>query len=991
MKPKLIFSIIIFFVQILFGQFYFSRYQRGIELYNNGYLIEAYNLFSELKNENSLTNESLSQIYFLLGEIKYKTGELYEASLDFENYIIKFPYDKNYDLALLRQGQIFFHLGNHDKSIQYLTKLINQTPFSKYLGLAHHYLGENFSILKDYDKSEKHFVLAIENEKSNQELDHTLFSLAYLYEKKGLLSNAEKYYTKLIYEYKDSPLSPQALVRIGLIYYLNGKYNDAISKLTDSRVKQLDQTYLSEAYYLLANSFYKQGKFYEASVEFQNVINRYPRSKMVRPSKYGLAWSYYQQKKFEQAHNILLDLASGNDSLAERGNYWVGYISRNQGKFDRAIDEFNNYCKKYTNEEFTYEAKYQIGMIYYELKRYSEAETILLSILEGSINNKLRANINLILGSIALERKNLLLAKNYYESAVSLLDEKDIDYSEALLGLSIANYYLNNSDASILSLKTILTLKNVREKDKVYFYLAENFFARQQYSEALKNYELVIENSESDEIKELSYYGLIYSYFNLKDYVKAIRFAEKFLKDFTYSTRYLEVKLRLADSYYATKNFEKASALYRDYFSDPDAKSSDYVSYQLAQAMYRAGNLDGAIEELNRFLKIFPTSRYVDEVQYLIGWIRFKQGKYEQSITEYQKVISNYQNSPIVPLALYSIGDAFFNLGMYDKAIENYNRVLTEYSQSDFVIDAINGIQYAYLAKGNIEDAAQAITNFVLSNQGNKNLDKLFIKKGDLYLSQRRFQEAIASYREFISAFPNSQLVPLAYYSIAKAFIQLKSYQDALYNLSIIVQNYSSNELVDDVLLEIGNIYRELNQFDRALSSFDELLNKYPTSNLIPETIYWVARTYLDKGDLELAIKFYNRILMEFNKSNFYSRALFDLGKLKINQEPSVAMNYFKEVVELRNDEYGAESQYLIGEILFNQKKYREAISEYLKLKYAYAGHFDWLIKGVFRIAEAYEKLKEMKKAKEFYNEVYKMDPKGELGKEAKKRSGKIR
>jgi len=42
-------------------------------------------------------------------------------------------------------------------------------------------------------------------------------------------------------------------------------------------------------------------------------------------------------------------------------------------------------------------------------------------------------------------------------------------------------------------------------------------------------------------------------------------------------------------------------------------------------------------------------------------------------------------------------------------------------------------------------------------------------------------------------------------------------------------------------------------------------------------------------------------------------------------------------------------------------------------------------VKGLFRVAQIYEIQKDNKKAKEFYNEVAKLDPKGDLGKEAKK------
>ncbi len=980
---RLILSLLILNCVQLWAQNPIEKFNIALKLYNEGIYSESYQLLNSIKEEKSLSHEFLAQIYYLLGDIKFKLNEFVEASLDYENYIIKFPYDRNYDYALLKLGEIYYALGVYKNAEKYLSKLIDISD-SKYLGLAYYWLGEVFSAQENYELSERYFLKAIELKEINTKLDHTFFSLAFLYEKLKNFERAEYYYERLIIEFPNSHLTPHALVRVAFAHYTNGSYNKAISRLSDPKIKTLSQESLAEAYYILANSYYKIGKFYEAQVEFQNLVNRYPNSSMVRPAKYGLGWSFYQQNKFDLAHRIFSEISAGSDSIAERASYWLGFISRNLEDNQKAINEFSAYLSRYSQSEYVTKAKYQLGLIYYELKKFQEAERYLIEVLEDTVDVKSRANAAMILASIGMERKNFRIAKNNYELAVSLLDEDDEDFMDALLGLAISNYYLNNFETAQVVLNKMLVRKKIREEDKARFYLAEIYFVMNKYSEAAIEYERTLKITKDELLKELSTYGLIYSYFNLKNYTKVIYLAEKFLQDFTYSKFYNEIKLRLADSYYAQKNFTKASQIYRDYFSDPEAKGSDYVSYQLAQALFRAGNLEGAIDELKKFLNQYPSSRYVDEVQYLIGWIRFKQGLFQVSIQEYEKLINNLPNSPIVPLAYYSIGDAYFNLGKYEMAISSYEKILNNYPRSEFVIDAMNGIQYAYVALGKVDQAAQVITNFIYSNPGNPHLDKLLIKKGDLYFNQRRFQEAISAYREFISVFPNSSLVTSAYFSIAQAFNQLKNYEDALFNFLIIVREYPNDELADDALLESGNIFRILNNYDKAVEQFNLLLNNYPQSNLIAEAYYWLGKTYLEKGKIQRAKNYFFDVVKHYPESGFYSRAYFDLGKIEMNTRPDTAISYFRKVVELRNDEFGAESQYLIGDIFAKQKKDDDAITEFLKLRYAFAGHIDWLTKGMFRIAEIYELKKQNKKAREYYNEVAKLDPRSELGKKAK-------
>lgn len=167
------------------------------------------------------------------------------------------------------------------------------------------------------------------------------------------------------------------------------------------------------------------------------------------------------------------------------------------------------------------------------------------------------ASAALILGTISLERKNFRVAKNNYELAVSLLSEQDEDFSDALLGLGISNYYLNNLDAAIMIFNRILSRKSIREEDKVRFYLGETYFVQNQFGNAIREYERVIRITQDEQLKELSTYGLIYCNFNIKNYARVVQLAQQFLQNFTYSKYYNEVKLRLADSTTLRKILQK--------------------------------------------------------------------------------------------------------------------------------------------------------------------------------------------------------------------------------------------------------------------------------------------------------------------------------------------------------------------------------------------------------------------------------------------------
>lgn len=999
MKSKSIILLIIFIASYAFASDFDSKFKRAVDLFDNKNYEESYSLFSQLKEHNGLNIEKIPLVYFYLGENKFQLEQFFESSLEFEYYVWKFPFDRNYDMGLLRLGQIFFKLSEFSKARQYLSKLIDESPENEFYGLAQYWMAECYFHERDLISSEHYYLESIKNRSTNKHIDHSFFALAYLYETRGEFEKSELYFDRMLFELPESKLTPLALVRVSHSYYQLGKYQRAISKLTDPQVRSLPQSNLAEASYILANCYYRTNKFAEANREYEALIQKYPNSNMTRPAIYGLAWSLYQENKsegsfgLESAHFNLKKLTDGIDSLAERATYWLGFFSRNMNKNDQAIDEFKEYLRKYPVYRLADKAKFEIGMIHYLQKRFKDAETYLFSVAEVTRDMSVRAKASLVLGNMALDRRNFPNAKMYFESAVSSLGEDAADFNVALTGLGISNFYLNNFESSGHIFRNLLTRKNLNEVDKVRFYLAESNFALKNFSDAAVNYEAVLRQSKSKELVQLAHYGLIYSNFNLKNYSYVVNLGVDYLKKYSKAKHAPEIKLRLADSYYATKEYSKASEAYRDYFNSSSlGRGSDYATYQYAQALYKAGNINGALDEFVSFQSRFPSSKYADEAQYVIGWIRFQQGLYDNSIFEYEKVLEKYPTSALIPLVFYSIGDAYFNKGLYDLAISSYQMVLDNYKSSDFVVDAMNGIQYCYLALGKIDEAAAMISNFVTSNPTVKNLDKLLIKKGELFISQRRYQDAISSYREFISVFPSSSLVPSAYYSIAKAFIQSKSYTDAIQNLTLIFRNFSSSDLADDAVLETGNVYRTIEDYDKAIQMYDYLNSNFSKSTLVPEAIYWKGKSFADRNQDDLAATHFQHIVTNHSTNAYYSRALYELGKIAMKKgNTEQAKVYFKQVVDLRNDEFGAESQYLIGEFLFNQKLYDEAITELLRLKFAFAGHVEWLAKGLFKVAESYEILKEKSKAKDFYREVQKLDPTSDLGKEAKKRADKIR
>ena len=102
-------------------------------------------------------------------------------------------------------------------------------------------------------------------------------------------------------------------------------------------------------------------------------------------------------------------------------------------------------------------------------------------------------------------------------------------HSSALLGLGISSFQLKEYNEAVRHLIDLENKDVNFSRNKVNFYLAESYFAKGNYSEALKCYNKI--DKDDQELGSLSQYGKGYSFFNLKDYENAILSFSDFVKE----------------------------------------------------------------------------------------------------------------------------------------------------------------------------------------------------------------------------------------------------------------------------------------------------------------------------------------------------------------------------------------------------------------------------------------------------------------------------
>ncbi|MDP2301331.1 MAG: tetratricopeptide repeat protein [Ignavibacteria bacterium] len=979
-------TLIIYFILSvsIAAQSIMEQYSKAMEAYTRKDYVSAHNYFKPFLEKYELRDELYSSAIFHSSEALLFLGEYNAASSGFEFLINNHSFSNFRQKSLYRLGLIYFERKEYELCRSRLQKLIDEYPNNEFYGSALYWIGESFTHEEKLDDAVDFFLEAVSNRTNNKFIDYTIYSLANVYEKLGDYTSAVTYYDELLSYFKDSPLASAAQIRIGLCYFKLKEYDSSILELRSPLITNLDNDKQAETLYLLANSYYRVGEYDNAAKTYLEIVSKFPNIPIVRDARYALAWSYFQQKKYADANKIFNTLTDKDDSLAVKAFYWKSESLRYLGNENEALRSYEDFIKRYPNNILTYAVQYQIGVLYYNSKKYELA----LNLLENACNSPdevIQSKAYTLRGEIQLQQKKYQQAVELFKM-IETLPNTELELElRGLLGLGISYYFLNRFDDAIFLLTNLDQKHSQFESDKVNFYLAESYFAKGKFQEALASYQRI--NSLDNPIFESQVlFGKAYTFYNMRDYTNASFQFTDFLRKFPNDSKISDVRGKLADSYFADKNFTAAVKAYEDILKTKGNLSNrDQISFQYALALFRSGKSDAAIDELLRLRTNYAKSPFAENAHYLVGWIYFKKGNFYEAINNYRILVESTSNQKLIPLALYAIGDSYFNIGNYDSAIVNYQRILDYYPKSSNIFDALNGIQYSYVARGETEKAISLIDSYVMKNPQSVFSDQLFLKKGETFYSLRNYEKAKNSYKEFIAYFPKSKYIADAYYWVGKSARNLGAFEEAIFNFKTVFNTYTSNEIVPAAVIEMGNIYNSQKRYAETISLYDQALTRLKGTNRVPELMFMKAETYSLKGDFSSAYDLYDEIAIYYGTNVFGEKSKLELGLIELkNKRYDKAVKNFQVIIGKKTDDIGAKAQYYLGVALQEQNKTRDAITAYVRVLNLFSAYDEWVARSYIRLGECYQKLGDKNKAREMFRTVINKRGNDEFAREAR-------
>ncbi|WP_264523248.1 tetratricopeptide repeat protein [Flavobacterium sp. N502536] len=559
-----------------------------------------------------------------------------------------------------------------------------------------------------------------------------------------------------------------------------------------------------------------------------------------------------------------------------------------QGNYPKALQWFDKVDETYMSKSDSDKFNFQKGYSYFNAKKKKEATTYFNKVVNSP---EFGSQAKYYLGFMAYEGDDYKEATKYFDEVSGEEKYKEkLSYYQADM-----NFKLGNFQKAIDLGQKAMSKSNDLEKSELNKIIGESYFNLKQYGKAIPFLEQYA--GKKGKWNNTDFYQLGYAYYEQKEYEKAISQFNKIIegKDFVAQNAYYHLGLAYLNT---GKKQEALNAFKNASEMDFNAQIQEDAALNYAKLSYEIGNAYQTVPGiLLDFLKKYPNNSSKSEVEKLLVDSYISSKNYKEALSLLEKNRSA-ENKAAYQKVLFYRGVELYNESNYQEAGKMFKSAISEQKTPEFTARAT------------------------------------FWKAETEYMTDD-FQNALLSYKQFagLAAAKTTTEYKNINYNIGYAYFKLKEYDQAGNSFQAQIDNSKEDKVrLNDSYLRLGDsrfvstkysaaneayakaieakgVDADYAQFQKAISygfmskndkKADELnnfLQMYKKSSYRDDALYELGNTYVAEKKNEQALKTYDQLISEFKNGSFTSKAILKQGLIYYNSDrDDQALVKFKKV-----------------------------------------------------------------------------------------------
>ncbi|MBT1703460.1 tetratricopeptide repeat protein [Chryseosolibacter indicus] len=923
-------------------------YQKGTELIAHANYGAARKVFSDFLETSSFSDPRRSEAEYYVAFSALTLSHIDGEKL-IDNFIVAYPSSPKAATAYYDLANFFYNEKSYTKASQYFKKVDFPSLTLDQQNQAHFKWGYSYFNLKKLDEALEQF-----NFVKTQSSEYAPASNYYA----GFIEYSKGNYDQALTDLKKAELnSAYASVvpyLIANVYYRQKRYDDLLAYANAIKSRK-DIANANEVSMLIAEAYYFKG-------EYKNAIEAYEKYLADNPGKaetsllFRAGFANYSLNQAPKAIEYLSKAAATKDSVSYYASYYLGILYLKQGEKPLALNAFD-FARKYPKDnKLAEEATFQYAKLTYDVGRQDQSIAEFEKFLQTYRGSTHTTEIKELLAQAYVNGSNFNKAIEYIEALSSRSASIDQAYQKAtfLKGTEAFNKE-DYAQAVTFFEKSLKSPKDPAIVAQASYWAGESYSVGRRFDDAIRHYQKVIDLSTAvePELVTKARYGLGYAHYNLEAYDKALfNFKEFVNRTNKGNPNHADGLIRLADCYYVSKQYPSALDNYNRArnIGSPD---NDYILLQSGVIHGIQRNYSESSNQLTTLIKNYPKSQYRDEALFQRAQFDIEQGNSQAAIDGLSTLIRESSNSKFLPYAYMRRAASYFNLKQYDRTISDYKAVITQFPGHPVAQESLLPLQEALTIAGRSGEFEASLAQFKRANPDNQNLEHIEYETAkNLYFDQQ-YQKALDKLNTFVSAYPQSAKVQEAKYYIAESYYRIKDYGRAL-PVYVELSRDKTFNMGNRVAGRVAELEFKNGKYENAVSQF-HVLERLAT-NKKEQYNAWVGlmESFYLMANYDSSALYAKRILDNGAvNASAQSKASLYLGKIAFAKgDYEAAKDEFLNTVNAAQDEHGAEAKYMIAQVLYIQKQYKQSYETLISLNNDFATYDNWVGKSYLLLAD---------------------------------------
>ncbi|WOC40808.1 tetratricopeptide repeat protein [Polaribacter sp. HL-MS24] len=859
--------------------------------------------------------------------------------------------------AFWNVGNYYFSLNNAARSLKWFQKVAPETLSKEQKNELNFKMGYALLSTKNYELAQKRFSSLRNNPKYGNDASYYYGFIAYTLED---YDTAEASFKKL-----ENNNSYAASVSYHLldIYFKSGEFDRCIALGNQLllTVKSREQSMISK---IVGESYFHLKKYKEA-IPFLKAYKG-ERRKWNHNDYYQLGYAYYKQNDFKNAINNFNKIIGSQNEVSQNAYYHLGESYLNVLKKAEALSAF----KAASEMDFDLQIKEDAALNYAKLSYeegnpFQSVADILQNFLKAYPTSTSYQEINNLIVNSFIQQQDYVGALQYLSKNKSK-ENTTLEFEVALYR-GIQLYQTNQIEEALPFFTQARQSKNQQIGFKARYWEAEALYQLEKYDASLANFlqlKKILKWNSDPEFSEINY-AIGYTYFKLQKYEQAIPYFENISKKEDLPKEIVEDALiRLGDSYYATKAYQKAIISYQKLI-DRSGIGADYAQYQIGMSYGFTDKNDAKINALQKVVNQYEVSDLKDDALFQLGNTYTKLKNNRAAEQAFDQLLEKYPNSTFTPKVLVRQGLLYYNEGENEDALNTFKQIARLYPNSSEAFEAVSNARNVYIDLGNIEEYVNWVKELKFINITNSEVDNTtFAAAEKKYIASTNLEDIVASLVDYCTKFPEGLHILKANFYLGKTYFNQKLYPEAIAPYSRVLEE-GQNEYSEAALNELSQIYL----FDEAFQKALPLLKRLEREANSPTNILYaqsnLMQGYYKMQAYELAIAYAKKILLREKLDTLLendAKVIIARSAFHTN-DPTTAEAFYTEVEKNATGELKAESLYF-NAFFKNKKAAYESSNEIVqKLIANYSSYKYWGVKSYVLMAKNYYGLQDVYQA----------------------------